>query len=157
MAKSSVKLDYKDLEKLKKQLEQKCNEAEVDRFMKSCAKELAARLIAKAVKRTPVGDYPKGSGKVGGTLRRGWTGNAQTDAAQYANSLRVEHVGGDYVITITNPVEYASYVEYGHRTVNHSGWVEGEFMLTVSENEIRQLAPQILEKKLTAYLKGLMK
>ena len=67
-----------------------------------------------------------------------------------------ETIGCD-VIEIINPVEYASYVEYGHRTRNHKGWVEGKFMLTVSEDEIRRSAPRILEKKLEKYLKECFK
>lgn len=54
----------------------------------------------------------------------------------------------NYVIEIINPVEYASYVEFGHRTANHKGWVNGRFMLTISEQEIQQAAPAIIEKKL---------
>lgn len=151
MARSNVRLDYGELEKLKKQLEQI---ADSDQFLTSCAKELAARLLAKVIKRTPVGQYEKGSGKVGGTLRRGWTAGEQSNAKSYANSLKVSKVGNEFVIEIINPVEYASYVEYGHRTRNHKGWVEGHFMLTISEQEIRNSAPKILEKKLKEYLKG---
>ena len=71
--------------------------------------------------------------------------------------MTVNKVGTDYVIEIINPVEYASYVEFGHRTRNHKGWVEGKFMLTISEDEIRRSAPKILEKKLETYLKGCFK
>ena len=129
----------------------------MDQFFTSCAKELAARLLAKVIKRTPVGQYPKGSGKVGGTLRRGWTAEQTSDAAAYVNSLNVTKQGNDYVIEIINPVEYASYVEFGHRTRDHTGWVEGHFMLTISEDEIRKSAPNILENKLENYLKGCFK
>lgn len=118
----------------------------VEEFINACAKELAARLLSKVIKRTPVGQYPSGSGKTGGTLRRGWT--AGKGAASYAQSLQVHHYGGYYVIEITNPVEYASYVEFGHRTANHSGWVEGKFMLTISEQEVQAAAPGILERRL---------
>jgi hypothetical protein len=120
----------------------------VEEFINACAKELAARLLSKVIKRTPVGQYPSGSGKTGGTLRRGWTAGKGQGAASYAQSLQVHHYGGYYVIEITNPVEYASYVEFGHRTANHSGWVEGKFMLTISEQEIQAAAPGILERRL---------
>lgn len=185
MAKANVRLDYGELQKLKEQIEKACDQTQTDLFLKSCAKELAARLLAKVIKRTPVGDYSgddyvdvngnfhKGhyvEGKLGGTLRRGWTtestGDSSHDAMQamYNNmfggsghvsksNLTVNKVGNDYVIEIINPVEYASYVEFGHRTRNHKGWVEGQFMLTISEDEIRKSAPKILEKKLEKYLK----
>jgi len=112
-----------------------------DEFIESCAKEIAARLLAKVVKRTLPGQYPPSSGKKGGTLRRGWTVG------------EIEKHGGAFHIEVINPVEYASYVEYGHRTRDHQGWVEGKFYLTISEQEIERDAPAILERKLQKYLK----
>ena len=128
-----------------------------DKFVEACAKELAARLLRMVVKRTPVGEYPKSSGKKGGTLRRGWTGEKRSSAQNYADSLTVHHFGDTYVIEIVNPVEYASYVEYGHRTANHSGWVKGQFMMTISEQELQRIAPKVLENKIKKYLGGLGK
>jgi hypothetical protein len=172
MAKSNVRLDYDELVKLKEQIERFGDATQVDLFLTSCAKELAKRLLAKVIKRTPVGDYSGNSyscaggqthkgnhvaGKVGGTLRRGWTAGQSSNAQSYANSLTVNKVGNDYIIEIINPVEYASYVEFGHRTRNHKGWVEGHFMLTISEDEIRNSAPKILEQKLKKYLEGCFK
>ena len=129
-----------------------------DAFVESCAKELAARLLRLVVKRTPVGDYSgdtytcasgqphkghKVPGKTGGTLRRGWT----------IGEIRKE--GNLYKIDIVNPVEYASYVEYGHRTANHKGWVKGHFMMTISEQELSKIAPKVLENRIKKYLGGL--
>lgn len=51
-----------DMKKLQKQLN-KIQEGNVEAFIEACAKELAARLLAKVIKRTPVGEYPKSSGK----------------------------------------------------------------------------------------------
>ena len=128
--------NFDDLKDLKRKLEI-LEKQKAEEFMEACAKELAARLLAKVIKRTPVGQYPSGSGKVGGTLRRGWTAGKNQNAISYAQSLQIQHVGDVYKIVITNPVDYASYVEFGHRTRNHKGWVEGKFMLTISEQEIR--------------------
>lgn len=146
MARSGT-FNFQDFEKIKNNLE-KLNQEQVDLFIDACAKELAARLLAKVIKRTPVGDYPNSSGKKGGTLRRGWTGGKNSSAVAYADSLTIHHFGDAYVIEIINPVEYASYVEFGHRTADHKGWVNGRFMLTISEQEIQQAAPAIIEKKL---------
>ena len=146
MARSGT-FNFQDFEKIKDNLE-KLNQEQVDLFIDACAKELAARLLAKVIKRTPVGDYPNSSGKKGGTLLRGWTGGKNSSAVAYADSLTIHHFGDAYVIEIINPVEYASYVEFGHRTANHKGWVNGRFMLTISEQEIQQAAPAIIEKKL---------
>ena len=128
-----------------------------DKFVEACAKELAARLLRMVVKRTPVGEYPKSSGKKGGTLRRGWTGEKRSSAHNYADSLTVHHFGDTYVIEIVNPVEYASYVEYGHRTANHKGWVKGKFMMTISKQELEKIAPKVLENKIKKYLGGCLK
>nr|DAM28929.1 MAG TPA: type I neck protein [Bacteriophage sp.] len=146
MARSGT-INFRNFERIQSNLE-KLNQEQVDLFIDACAKELVARLLAKVIKRTPVGDYPNSSGKKGGTLRRGWTGGKNSSAVAYADSLTIHHFGDAYVIEIINPVEYASYVEFGHRTANHKGWVNGRFMLTISEQEIQQAAPAIIEKKL---------
>ncbi len=147
-----------DMKKLQQQLLalQKTQED----FLAGCAKELAARLLAKVIKRTPVGDYSGNSytcesnkqhkgqkemGKKGGTLRRGWT----------IGEIRKE--GGIYKVDVINNTEYASYVEYGYRTANHKGWVQGHFMLTISEKEIRAVAPKVLEARLKKFLEGCVK
>lgn len=173
------KFSVSDLKKLQKQLEKVQQAGGADVLMEACAKELAARLLAKVVKRTPVGDYSGDSytcasgeqhkghkvpGKVGGTLRRGWTSMTQEESENgkgspkkaeiiaYSNGLGVSHSGGMYRIEIVNPVEYASYVEFGHRTASHKGWVPGHFMLTISEQELQQIAPKVLETKIKKFL-----
>ena len=144
--------NVKGLKEFQKEL-QKLQDPDV--FVESCAKELAARLLGMVIKRTPVGEYPNGSGKKGGTLRRGWTGSkSQSSARGYADSLVVHHFGDVYVIEIINPVEYAPYVEYGHRTASHKGWVKGRFMMTISEQELEMIAPKVLENKIKKYLGG---
>lgn len=140
-----------------KELQEELNKLQdPDQFVESCAKELAARLLRMVVKGTPVGQYTKSSGKKGGTLRRGWTGSRRSSAQSYADSLTIIHSGDTYVIEIVNPVEYASYVEYGHRTINN-GWVPGRLMMTTSEQELERIAPKVLERKIKKYLKGCMK
>ena len=165
----SVKVDVRQLERLQKQID-KLAKVDIDSFCESCSKELAARLLRKVIKRTPVGDYSNTydleedgetkflteSGKVGGTLRRGWT------------MRQLHHFDDTYVIEIINPVEYASYVEFGHRQVPGRyvpainatlkvSWVKGQFMLTTSEKEISNIAPKLLETKLNQLLKECFK
>ena len=111
---SDSKIDCKQLEQLRDSLEAMARNS--DDFFEAASREIAARLLAKVIKRTPVGTYPSNSGKVGGTLRRGWTAGTNQAATSYADSLTVHHFGDTYVIEIINPVEYASYVEFGHRT-----------------------------------------
>lgn len=146
--------DLRELRRLQERLN-RVDEAEINAFLEACVKELAARLLAKVIKRTPVGQYPANSGKTGGTLRRGWTsaGTGNSNARQYAESLTVHQYGGYLVIEIINPVEYASYVEFGHRTASHTGWVPGRFMMTISEQEIQNIAPAVLERKINKFIR----
>lgn len=154
-------------------------------FFKTCAKELAARLLRKVIKRTPTGVNPRDNGYgisdetydkywagySGGTLRRGWTARNEAEAASgstpdvmtFVNSLEVTKAGNTYIITITNPVKYASYVETGHRQkvgkyvpaierCLKKAWVPGQFMLKISEDELRSQAPAILERNIARWL-----
>lgn len=149
------KVDMKGLKEFQQQLEKL---QDPDAFVEACVKELAARLLRLVIKRTPVGEYPKSSGKKGGTLRRGWTASkGQASAKGYAEAMTVNHSGDTYVVEIVNPVEYASYVEYGHRTADHKGWVKGQFMMTISEQELEKIAPKVLEQKIRKYLGGALK
>ena len=137
---------------------EKLTDADINDLCVKCSKELAARLLALVIPRTIVGDYPASSGKVGGTLRRGWTSKTHAEAAsgkgkngkpikEYVASLPVRKVGNYYIIKIINPVEYSPYVEFGHRTKS-GGWVDGKYMLTISEERLKQIAPRVLEKML---------
>lgn len=156
------KCDFRQFERVQKNL-QRLQRIEFENFCRDAAKELTARLLAKVIKRTPVGQYEPSSGVIGGTLRRGWTAETEdearsggsTDVKAFVESLEVTKIGNVYQIEIINPVMYASYVEYGHRTRDHKGWVEGRFMLTISEQELDQQAPAIIERKLEKILGGL--
>ena len=212
------KVDIRELKAFRDRLDKAAKQTELSAFYEQAAKELAARLLALVIKRTPVGNYQKDneykrykrnnekkgikagdimynkngearrdkykkvsfqtasgenvsfmsntSGKQGGTLRRGWTAKTAEEAASgsglgtnakaYADSLQVSYSGGAYQIEVINPVEYASYVEFGHSTRNRKGWVKGRFMLTISEQELEAMAPRILEKKLQKFLEGVV-
>ncbi len=157
------KVNYKQLQKLRDNL-QKLNDVDLEKFCEDASKRLAARLLQLVIPATPVGTYPKGSGKKGGTLRRGWTaateaaatkgsGSGQSRAEAYANSLPVFKQGRNYYIEVVNPVKYASYVEFGHRTPGGKGWVPGKYFLTISERKLESVAPAILAKELDALLR----
>ena len=190
-----------EMKKLQKQLN-KIQQEQAAAFAEACAKELAARLLAKVIKRTPTGDYAqeievvakrdskyhkKGnvykkrvnpSGKMGGTLRRGWTAQTHEAAAKgkgkgvpsaetvqaFVNSLEIKHEGNMLSIEIVNPVEYASYVEFGHRQEEgryvpaigktlKQGWVQGKYFLTLSEQDLRKKAPAVIEQELEKLLR----
>lgn len=174
--------DFRQLQGLRDQLG-RLQGAELDRFCTSVSKELAARLLALVIPKTPVGKYDRPvrfttadgrevsftphSGKKGGTLRRGWTarteaeakggtGSGSSKAKAYANALPVTKQGGIYTVEVINPVHYASYVEFGHRKRGGNGWVQGQYFLTISERELQQMAPRVIEQKLRRYLREAM-
>ncbi len=99
---------------------------------------------------------------MGGTLRRGWTSKTHAEAEsggkgnakEYAASLPVKKEGNKLTLDIVNPVEYASYVEYGHRKRGGKGWVQGHFMLEKSRQEVEKIAPKVIEAKLNKFMGG---
>lgn len=122
-------------------------------FWDKALHEGANWLISAAVPRTPVGK------RHGGTLRRGWTAQAQISTSDAQNMQR-----GIHSVTVTNPVSYASYVENGHRqTVGRyvpaigkrltRGWVEGQHFLRAAEDDVKSVMPDLLEETLDEYLK----
>lgn len=146
------KVDFSQVEEFGDKLEQLAEDTRAA-FFQSAARELAARLLAEAIQRTPVN---KEGG--GGTLRRGWTAGQDVSPTAFADALGVQQVGNDFVITVTNEVYYAVYVEYGHRTRKRKdgsrGFVEGQFMLKTAMETVDRNSRAVLEKKLEAWLRG---
>lgn len=173
--------DYKQLQHLRDNIA-RLQSVDMDKFCRDVSKELARKLLRLVIPRTPVGMYKNGvytcamgfshqghsvPGKNGGTLRRGWTAKSHDEAAggsgmglnkaaAYADALPIVKSGNTYTVEIINPVEYASYVEFGHRTVN-GGWARGHYFLTVSEQDLERLAPAAIERKLEKLLKDIFK
>lgn len=149
-------IDTKQFEELQKRVEE-LQKTDMDAFCRNIAKELASRLLQMVKKETPVGVYDNTVNfttkdgknvsfkvkqkKTGGELRRKW----QTDN-------NVVHRGGEYRIHIYNATKYAIYVEYGHRTPNHQGWVEGRFMMTKSVLKMESKVEAIIAKRLKEVL-----
>ncbi|MEK5354438.1 MULTISPECIES: HK97 gp10 family phage protein [Paenibacillus] len=127
---SMGKFDFSNVKKLHKSMVQM--QKEFPAFMEECIRELAGRLLAKAIARTPV---------LTGDLRRGW---------QIGQVVKLP--GGGVHVEITNNVEYALYVEFGHVTRLRTGWVNGRFMLTLSEQELEREMPAIIERKFQKFL-----
>ncbi|ACQ51851.1 HK97 gp10 family phage protein [Clostridium botulinum] len=143
--------DYSDFKKMAKSFQKALDERVIERWIREFLLEMAFRAERKIKKRTPVGVYSNqvsfttkdgkevsfttSSSKTGGHLRRNW---------QVGNVIKQ---GDAYIVEIFNNTEYASYVEYGHRTKNHKGWVEGRFMATISMQEIERQLPKFLERK----------
>lgn len=164
---SMGKTDFSELKVFTKQFNQFSEDME-NIFYEEAAQALAAKLLGLVIPRTPIGDYSEDlidPHKEGGTLRRGWTGGKDVDWNDYADTLTVKRVGGAYEVEVANPVDYAKFVELGHkqqpgRFVPNIGkrlvrdWVEGQFFLKISVEELDGLTPNILSNRLERAIKG---
>lgn len=125
-----------------------------DNFIKVFLLEMALRAVAKIKPRTPVDT---------GALRNTWgigdqalqvgrtTEQAKSAFEQKATIDSVNVVGNNFEITIWNLMDYASFVEFGHRTPG-GGWVEGRFMMTISIDEVARQIPARFNKAFKTYL-----
>jgi len=179
MAKRWGKCDFKKMKELFERIE-KLGAWDTDKFIRDMTNDIAALLLGKVKKNTPVGKKPKlgpktirvagvsgrkrtflskdgailekyWAGYVGGNLRRNWTTTTITKS------------GNMYQIEVINETEYASYVEYGHRQTPgryvpqlgkqlKSGWKKGKFMMTKSVAEVEAQVPGRIERQLTKML-----
>ena len=121
--------EFSELREYQKKLRRM--QSKFPQFVEECIREVALRLLAKTIARTPVDT---------GTLRRNWQIGA------------VRRIGNGYEVEVYNPIEYAKYVEFGHRTRNGTGWVEGRFMLTISERELQRELPAILDREIKKFM-----
>lgn len=124
-----LEFDFRQVVEFKDKIEA-LTKSDIDNFIKLATREIAGRLMASAVNRTPVDT---------GTLRRGW------------RMTQVKKISDGYEIRVVNPTEYASWVENGHRT-RSGGWVEGRFFLKNSELELKGDFQRIIENKLRRFL-----
>lgn len=74
-----------------------------------------------------------------GTLRKAWTAEGPSVS------------GGGWVVKVSNPTEYASYVERGHRTRGGRSWVAGQFFMNNSLNAIDSQLPDLITPGLWAF------
>lgn len=135
------KVDFSDLENLAKTFKKALDERVIDRFIEDFLLEMAWRANRKIKKRTPVGvgtDNP-------GNLRRNW------------KVSKVVKKGRTFEVDNYNDTYYAIYVEYGHRTGKDlTKWVEGQFMMTISMQEIEKEFPKYLERRMGELLDNIM-
>ena len=160
MGRFSIDVDAKQLGEWAKKINQP-NGMQREMFFDDCIKESAGRLLSLVIPRTPVGQSTKYQVKDevmsthGGTLRRGWS----------INNCEFEKSANRHMVNVINPVEYASYVEYGHRQTPgrfvpaigkrlKRNWVKGQFFLQKSEKALESVLPKMIETKLNGYLKG---
>lgn len=151
------KLDMKELLEYSKKLTNASKEFED--FLKDFLIEMAYRIIAKVKRkdRTPVDT---------GALRNAW--GIETEKTEIVESKNnqgkkmlktirtgdIKYNGKEISLILSNPMEYATEIEYGHRIVRNGaevGWYEGRFMLKISIDEIRKQMPHRYIKEFNAW------
>jgi hypothetical protein len=154
-----AKFDFSELRRLAGAFNKALDDRVIERFMRDFLLEMAFRAERKIKKRTPVNT---------GHLRENWKVG------------RVERHGNALVVEIYNPVDYASFVEYGFRSHwvpgywkgksfvydpnaetgmyvgPKDGWVPGRFMATISMQEIERELPRYLERRVMELWDGIM-
>jgi len=142
--------DFREFRELTERLE-KISET-IDVEIENFCYEMALRALSRTKKRTPV---------ITGDLRKQWSLSS------------IVKNGSNIDIILFNPLEYSSYVEFGHRVKKHfvpgkwqgnrfiynpnsdtgvmmgakTSWVEGKFMATISLKEIQDIVPTEWDKR----------
>ena len=151
-------LDFRETCKLQQQIRRM--EREFDAFIKLFLLRQALDALARTKENTPVDT---------GLLRAAWTVgdgvsaargryaggkvrySEDADSSSAATVDSVQRVGDGLVVTLYNPVEYASFVEYGHMNRSRTNWVEGRFMCTLAIDEVARLIPQRFQGEFAAW------
>lgn len=127
-----IEMDTRGFEKYRLVL----GNATVEAHIRAALSEAVAMALRQVKERTPVRT---------GTLRREWK---ITDIVKE----------GDYwAVTLYNDTKYAPYVEYGHRTrlnkkTGERRWVEGQFVMKLSCDEVAKNMNHIVQKHVNAML-----
>lgn len=121
----SVTFDVSELEAFKNNLQGL--QGQIDAIIIEALEEIVAREMRMVKKGTPVDT---------GTLRKAWR---ITD---------IKKAGSSFEVSVYNNMDYADYVEFGHRTRDHKNWVPGKFILTVSERQIEKVMEEIVNRHL---------
>ena len=95
------------------------------------------------------GDLQKLVEKHGGILLRNTKMKTPVDTGQLRRSWELEK--GDLYVKLYNNVEYAQFVEFGHRTRGGKSYVEGVYMLKTSFEKTEEKFTNDLEKLFKKY------
>lgn len=126
----SIKVDTKQLDAFAEKLKKASNTVQQD-VVNKALNDITAEVLNRTIKQTP---------RDTSNLVRGWTASDKVD--QKSNTFSK---------TIYNPVEYGVFVEYGHRTRDHRGWVPGFFMLTRAIEDVDKRKDQIISDVINKY------
>lgn len=128
-------VDFSSFKQWSEQIDKAVRENAARKLSEQVLYELANRVLRRTKQKTPVDT---------GHLRRNWMLGSVT-----------RH--GDYMeIEIYNNVEYAGFIEYGHRKPK-GGFVQGRYMLILSLKEIEEIAPTLIGKRSDEFIKELLR
>lgn len=114
----------------------------IDDFCIQVTQEISQDFVDAVIERTPGGQT--------GALKNNWVSNIIKE-------------GDIYKIEVINPLEYAEFVEFGHRQQPgryvkaigkrlKKGWVEGKLMLTITERDLQRNLDKIIREKVNAFI-----
>ncbi|KRM37004.1 hypothetical protein FC39_GL000456 [Lactobacillus hamsteri DSM 5661 = JCM 6256] len=92
--------------------------------------------------------------RIGKQAIRQFKANTPEDTGHLRRCWRVQDagfIGGSWSIELTNGAEYASYVENGHKTCEHTGWVPGQFFMKESLDQVNSQLPELITPGLWAF------
>ena len=153
----SAEFDFSEFKEFAENFDRVLNQEET--FMDSAMQEVQHEFVNTLKSNTPVGQYdntvffvrngklmkfagsPKG--RSGGLLRRSWSPGS------------IVKQGETYLIEAFNNTEYAAWVNDGHRTADHKGWVEGQFFVEAALEEVEAKLDPILYTRFLAFLERL--
>lgn len=113
-----MSFEIEGLDELINKLEK--GDSAIKKELSDAVNKLGTSLVGRVKRKTPVGKSYKNY--TGGTLRRNW---------------HVKKID-KYTVRVYNNTHYAGYVEFGHRTRGGKSFVEGQYMLTKSVEELSQ-------------------
>lgn len=180
-------LSIKQLKNLKSKFE-KFQQKDKEDFFEYLSKQVALRFLSYVIPDTPTQENKvintgyKTYNIKGGALKRGWIGltdsgdePSQKEIDEFVQNLPVKKAGTRRFITVTNNVEYAPFVEYGHRQrpgrfvpviPNEKGtygarltsaWVPGQFMLKRAVKNTGSVIPGLMRRLTNSWMKDYFK
>ena len=127
---SSFKIDDADFQAWADRVKKKATASKVRPFIEKSLENVGEKALRQLKKNTPVDT---------GNLRRGWVSEGSS------------YVAGSWQVKLANHVEYAYFVENGHRTKGGNGWVPGQFFMKSSTETIKRQLPELIDPALYVF------
>lgn len=128
------KVNFKELQELQKRLQQTQNQ--IPQLIQEIVDDISNEFLQEVKQRTPASDNNK--------LKNNWKKRV------------IAGKNGSYTVEIYNDLEYASSIEYGHKTESN-GFKQGHFMMTITQQDIENRMNSLVQPKLEKALKGVFK